>query len=100
MALALPTAPGDVPWATLIINVAGSLTLGLLAGRLDRRSAAAWVRPLLATGVLGSFTTYSTFAVETATLLALRPAVAAAYVAASLVLGCAAAVAGLRWAGR
>ena len=59
--------PGRFPWATFIVNVTGSFALGALLTVLGRRSTV--LRPLLATGFLGAFTTYSTFAVETDVLL-------------------------------
>jgi fluoride exporter len=54
-------APGGFPWATLLINVAGCLVIGLVLGR-QRLSAGATL--LLATGFCGGFTTFSSFAYE------------------------------------
>lgn len=53
------------PWSTIAINVVGSLLLGLLVG-LD--PAPGW-RLLLGAGLLGGFTTFSAFSVETVALL-------------------------------
>ena len=84
--------PGGFPWGTLGVNVAGSFALGVLlyeaelTGRLGART-----RLLLGTGFLSSFTTYSTFAVQTA---ALAPALAVANVGANYALGFAAVLAG------
>jgi CrcB protein len=84
--------PGGFPWGTLAVNVAGSFALGVLlfeaklAGRLSAET-----RLVLGTGFLSSFTTYSTFAVQTA---ALSPTLAVANVAANYALGFAAVLAG------
>lgn len=93
---AVAVAPGTFPWATLWTNVSGSLALGLvLAVVLERFPPTRFVRPFVATGFLGAYTTYSTFAVETDLLVKDgHGAVAAAYVAGSLVAGCAAVWAG------
>jgi CrcB protein len=92
-ALLAPVAdPGVVPWVTLGVNAVGSLLLGLLLGLVDGRRPR--VRAFLGTGVLGGFTTYSAFAVETAAWLA-TPWLAAGLAAASLLAGVAGAVAGL-----
>lgn len=77
------------PWATFWTNVSGSLALGvILTLVLERFSPTRYLRPFLATGFLGTFTTYSTFAVET-DLLAVHGAVvrALAYALESLVAG-------------
>jgi CrcB protein len=62
---ALPSSPGGWPWATLLVNLTGCLLIGaLLAVLLARIPRHTWLRPLLAVGVLGGYTTFSTFAVE------------------------------------
>ena len=101
--LARLVPPDDlgVPWATLIANVSGSLLLGLLtAVAIDRFRSHRYLRPLLGVGLLGSFTTYSTLAVELDTRLGHgRVGPAVAYGLATMVAGIAAAAAGL-WLGR
>jgi CrcB protein len=58
------------PWATLGINVTGSLLLGALAGgALLGESASPQLRALLMIGVLGGFTTFSSFSLETVAML-------------------------------
>lgn len=97
IALAVTITPGTFPWGTFWINISGSFALGVvLAVILHRCPADRFVRPFLATGFLGAFTTYSTFAVETDLLVRNgHGAVALAYVAASVAGGLAAAGAGL-----
>lgn len=82
------------PWATLAINVAGSFALGVvLAGAAGRWPAA--VSFFVTVGFLGAFTTFSTFSFEATELLREgRAATAGTYVAASVVLGLLASVAG------
>lgn len=81
------------PAGTLLVNVVGSFLLGgllyagLYAGTLSRET-----RTVLATGVLASFTTYSTFAIETA--LAPGPSWVVANVAGTYALGFAGVLAG------
>jgi CrcB protein len=75
---------------TLAINVTGSFALGVL---LARRPDGRWSRPFVGTGVLGGFTTFSAFAVQSVD--ASLP-IGIAYVAGTLVLGIAAAELGLR----
>lgn len=82
------------PWATLLINVAGSFALGLLlvAGpvKLDGDLTTA-----IGVGFLGAFTTFSTFSAETQTMLRQdRVGTAAVYVLASIIAGVAAAALG------
>ena len=85
--------PG-VPVATLAVNVAGSFLIGLLAVLLAGRGAA-W-SPLLMTGVLGGFTTFSAFSLDALGLWQRgQHAGAAAYVALSVGLSLAAVAAGL-----
>ncbi len=59
----------DFPWHTLVINVIGSLLFGLLLPQIGRED----VRLLVTVGVLGGFTTFSTFSFETIFLLKDRP---------------------------
>lgn len=49
------------PWATLLINLTGSLLLGLLFGIAVRRKLPAWLREALGTGFLGAYTTFGAF---------------------------------------
>ena len=96
VSLALPSASGW-PWATLLVNVTGCLLIGVLLAVLPARLAdSPWLRPLLAVGVLGGYTTYSTFAVDVVRLVeAGRSGTAAGYTAASVVGGVLAVLAGL-----
>lgn len=58
------------PYGTLAVNVLGSLLIGFLYVMLiERMSASPEVRAILLIGFLGSFTTFSTFSMETLTLL-------------------------------
>lgn len=84
---------GGVPFAILLANIAGAFLIGVVAARLP---AARDLRVFLATGILGGFTTYSSFMTGTLALWADAPVVAFAYAAGSLVLGLAAAAAGMR----
>ncbi len=54
----------NFPWATLAINLAGSFIIGLLWGVFDKIYVSPGVRLFLFVGILGSFTTYSTFAFD------------------------------------
>ena len=98
MARALPHSPGEFPWSTLLTNVAGCLAIGvLMVIVVERLPANRLVRPFFGTGLLGGFTTFSTYAVDTRALLAAgRPAVAAAYLFGTLALGLLAVSVGLR----
>ncbi|MGD9890662.1 MAG: fluoride efflux transporter CrcB [Dehalococcoidia bacterium] len=54
------------PWGTLTVNVLGSLLIGLLATMADETgSIGPWSRAFLVVGVLGGFTTFSSFSLET-----------------------------------
>jgi CrcB protein len=56
---------GGWPWATLAANLSGALLLGLLLGVIGESFAGGrWARPLLGTGVIGSYTTFSTLSLE------------------------------------
>jgi CrcB protein len=97
IARALPVEPGEFPWATFWTNVAGALLIGLfVTAVLERLTHDRFVRPFVVTGFLGSFTTFSTLAVETATLVKDGDAgLAIGYTVASIVAGLTAAFVGL-----
>jgi fluoride exporter len=64
-----PSAPGAFPWPTLLINLSGSLVVGLLVPISEHvADRAPLVRPLLIVGFLGGWTTYSTLAIESSLL--------------------------------
>lgn len=90
--LIAPTGSG-FPTATLIVNVSGSFVIGaLMVLLLELTSPHRLARPFLSTGLLGGYTTFSTFAVQTEQLLAAQqPLRALAYLVSSVVL-CLAAV--------
>ena len=85
------------PLATLIINVSGCLAMGFLFYlTLERVSVSPSLRVAILTGVLGGFTTFSTFAMETLLLLEDgETTYAVTYVLASVVLGLGAAFLGV-----
>ncbi len=94
----LRLAPG-FPWGTVAVNVLGSFAMGVLAVLVLERLPGGWARlgPLLLTGVLGGFTTFSAFSLDTVALLERgRPGAAAAYVLASVAGSVAALALGLR----
>ncbi len=76
------------PWGTLAVNLSGSFILGLLVPLLADPDALAPLGAFLEIGLLGAFTTFSTFAFETVRLTEGGAwSLAVLYVAASLVLG-------------
>lgn len=83
------------PYGTLLVNVSGSLLLGLLTGLVLDRGAPGALRAVLGTGFCGGYTTFSTASLETVRLLAERRVAALAYAAGTLVLTLLAAAAGL-----
>ena len=91
-----PLADAAFPWHTFLINVTGSFVIGLLLVAAARLGWPGWWWPLLALGLLGGYTTFSTFALESVELM-LRGsyALAAAYPLGSLAVGLAAAAAGI-----
>ena len=83
------------PWGTLFVNVVGSFVMGLLVVLLAHISGQKFA-PLLVTGALGGFTTFSTFSLDAVTLFE-RGQIGAAglYVGTSLIVSIAALAAGL-----
>lgn len=78
----------EFPWGTLAVNIIGSFVMGTLAGAFAYRwSADQAVRAFLTTGILGGYTTFSSFSLDTAQLLE-RGATASAsfYILASVAL--------------
>jgi len=70
--LSLKTASG-FPWATMSINILGSLLMGLVIGWLSRQNGGSdALRLFVAVGILGGFTTFSTFSMDLFTLLERR----------------------------
>ena len=70
LAQALPTGAVQFPWATFWTNLTGCLVLGFgLVVLLERYPPTRRLRPFLATGILGAYTTMSTYLVETAILI-------------------------------
>lgn len=91
--LSVGTHPLTVPAVTAGINLLGSLLLGVVVGSLADRHRHA--RTFLGTGVLGGFTTYSAFAVQTVTTSTASPLVGLVMIAVSMFGGVVAAAAGL-----
>ena len=87
----------DFPYATLFINVSGSLIMGLAAGYFAfRGEASQHVRLFLTTGILGGYTTFSAFSLEVAVLWERNAVVLAGlYAVGSVALSVAALFAGL-----
>ncbi|MFV3076137.1 fluoride efflux transporter CrcB [Niveispirillum fermenti] len=85
------------PWATVTVNIVGSLVMGLLVGLMAHVwSPPAEVRAFLTVGVLGGFTTFSTFSLDAAALLQRGDVgLAAAYVLSSVIVGIGGLFAGL-----
>lgn len=84
------------PYGTITVNILGGLLMGLLVGTLARIDAGENVRLFLGVGVLGGFTTFSSFSLETWLLIEDgQLGIALLYIAASVVLSIAALVCGL-----
>jgi fluoride exporter len=85
----------EFPYGTLLINVSGSFAIGVVYALIERHGAPDWVRPLVMVGLLGGYTTFSTFSLD-ALAMAERGAWPAA---ATYVLGSVAASLGAVWLG-
>jgi len=85
------------PWGTLAVNVAGSFAFGAIYSAVRSRGLPSELDAILLVGLLGGFTTYSSFAFQSVEMAESgRGPAAAAYVIATTLLGLAAAWAGLR----
>ncbi|WP_128513545.1 fluoride efflux transporter CrcB [Tabrizicola thermarum] len=83
------------PYATVIVNVVGSFVMGVIVVVLAKKGGTAYA-PFLMTGVLGGFTTFSAFSLDTLTLWERgQHELAVAYVGVSVILSLTAIVAGL-----
>ena len=87
------TLGGKFPWSTFVVNVLGCLLIGVLSGMIERLE---WFTPqmrlLLLTGLLGGFTTFSAFGLETVFLLRRGEVLIAVAYALSSVAVCVTAV--------
>jgi CrcB protein len=77
------------PWATFTINLTGCFAIGLISATLiDRHHLPAWLRIGLVMGVVGGYTTFSTYAQESLDLVDARDVLEAVlYIGGSVVLG-------------
>ncbi len=87
---------GNYPFGTFFVNILGSFLLGLLAGIFDNHVFNPHLKLFLTVGLLGAFTTFSTFSNESLALLQ-SGAIAKAliYIVASVILGVIAAAIGI-----
>tara|TARA_B100000378_G_C17712255_1_gene295632 strand:+ start:57 stop:446 length:390 start_codon:yes stop_codon:yes gene_type:complete len=85
------------PWGTFVVNVVGSLMIGLLVEAVARAlNQSAEMRMFMVTGFLGGFTTFSSFSLDAMTMIERGDVLhAVAYIAASLLLALIAVFAGL-----
>ena len=105
LAMAWPHRPGGFPWATFVTNASGCLLIGVLMVLITEVWAAhRLLRPFLGTGVLGGYTTFSTYTVDIQQLIVAGAArTGLLYLVATLVAALVAAYAGIaatRWATR
>jgi fluoride exporter len=92
-----PYRDGHFPWATFLVNVSGCLAIGVLMVLvLDIWPSHRYLRPFAGVGILGGYTTFSTYALESRDLVAAGHAVTATtYALGSVVAGSAAAALGI-----
>jgi CrcB protein len=89
--------PLSFPWATLLVNVVGGFGIGVLMAVLGRAARPhPLLRPFLGVGVLGGFTTFSTYSTDIYRLIDVgRPELALGYAALTVIAALAATVAGM-----
>jgi CrcB protein len=92
-----PHRPGAFPWTTFGVNTSGCLLIGMLMVLMSEAWAAhRLLRPFLGTGVLGGYTTFSTYAVDAQQLISRGAAgTALAYLAGTLAAALAAVYIGV-----
>lgn len=94
LALAIKHPAGAWPWSTLLINVIGCLLIGVLMAALGHaRRPPQLLRPFVGTGILGGFTTFSTYAVDVRAMAVHGEAALALAYAGATIVACLAAVA-------
>jgi CrcB protein len=98
VATAMPHTPTQFPWSTFVINISGCLLIGALMVVLTEVwTGRRLLRPLLATGILGGYTTFSTYVVDVQRgLAAAAPRTALAYLIATPVCALLAVLAATR----
>lgn len=83
-----PHGPGEWPWPTFAVNMAGALLLGFLFARLRDHPPESLAHPLLATGFCGTLTTFSALQLELFEMVdAGHTALAAVYIGVTLLAG-------------
>src|SRR5665811_2620118 len=88
LAEAVQRGPGQWPWATFAVNMAGALLIGFLVGRLRDHPEDSLRHPFLMTGITGTLTTFSALQLELFELVDEGDlGLAAAYVGATMVIG-------------
>jgi fluoride exporter len=96
LVVALPHGGDAWPWSTFLANVSGCLLLGvLMAFVLGPWSHTRYLRPFLGVGVLGGYTTFSTYELDAHVLGGHAPVLAMLYLVVSVATGVAAAWLGL-----
>jgi len=102
LATAWPASPTGFPWAIFTINVSGCLLIGVLMVLVsDVWSGHRLLRPFLGIGVLGGYTTFSTYVVDIQRLVTVGvPGIALLYLAGTVVAAVTATFAGITLTGR
>jgi CrcB protein len=87
--LAFPHTPDGFPWGTALVNLSGSMAMGVLVvWVLSMRDPHPWLRPFVGVGVLGGWTTFSTYALDFHSLVVTDHELeGAAYLFGSLIVG-------------